>query len=237
MPLLDINTILEWDVANWKHALPFWEKDVELLDGKRALTLGERNGGLSLWLASKGSNVICSDHGGITAEVIREHKEYSFSSRIQYADVDAFKIPFPDETFDVVALKSVIGGLKLVRNEPATRTLQNQQMAINEIWRVLKPGGYLLGAENLKGSKLLQLARNYRYKGYTGWRHFSKNELESLVGIFPEVKMKYFGLFPGFKESFVLGQFLGSINKIADPIFPSSYKYISFFTAKKSGKC
>ena len=55
--------IVEWDVVNWSRAISFWEKDIHDKDltGKKVLDIGGRNGGISLFFALKGCNVICSD--------------------------------------------------------------------------------------------------------------------------------------------------------------------------------
>ena len=60
---LRIEDIIEWDVVNWSNALSFWTKHstVAVTREARALELGTRRGGGSLWLASLGFNVVCSD--------------------------------------------------------------------------------------------------------------------------------------------------------------------------------
>ena len=54
--------VIEWDVKNWSRAIEFWEKDIpENLEGMKVLDIGGRNGGLSLFWALKGADVVCSD--------------------------------------------------------------------------------------------------------------------------------------------------------------------------------
>jgi hypothetical protein len=57
-----IEDIIVWDIVNWSSFLPFCE---QFLDsdpaGKQALEVGARGGGLSLYLALKGYEVLCSD--------------------------------------------------------------------------------------------------------------------------------------------------------------------------------
>ena len=103
--------------------------------------------------------------------------------RISYAAVDAFNIPYPENHFDVVACKSVIGGLVLQRKRPETRTLKNQRLAVEEIRRVLKPGGIFLGAENLTGTKIHQFLRRMKYGPELGWRYLRTTEIQWLLRV------------------------------------------------------
>mgnify|MGYP002685623113 CR=1 FL=1 len=59
-----LRDIFEWDTENWSKALPFWESIPALNTSARleCLELGSNRGGLSLWLASKGYKVLCTDY-------------------------------------------------------------------------------------------------------------------------------------------------------------------------------
>lgn len=50
-----------WDTFNWSKSIVFWESYLKSLPiDSKALELGcGKNGGLSLWLASRGYNVVC----------------------------------------------------------------------------------------------------------------------------------------------------------------------------------
>ena len=52
-----IRAAIGWDVRNWSRALAFWQRHLDDSHPRRALALGERGGGLSLWLASQGIEV------------------------------------------------------------------------------------------------------------------------------------------------------------------------------------
>jgi SAM-dependent methyltransferase len=190
-----VKDIMEWDVRNWMNCLQFWLKDLQGVDPASAnvLTVGERNGGLSLWFALQGYSVICSDLTGPTLKARELHRHYGVANRITYANVDLFKIPFEDQAFDVVACKSVIGGLKLVYRDPKTRSLDNQSCAVAEIHRVLKPGGVFCGAENLKGTLCHSVLRNWAKKGRIGWRHMTPEELMQLFSPFERVEFQPYG--------------------------------------------
>lgn len=232
---LNNQRIIEWDVLNWSRSLDFWENYIQdyIPSETKVLALGERNGGLSLWLASKGFNVVCSDYGGIQAEVQNAHMEYKGHQNIEYCDVDIFKIPFENEKFDIVIAKSVIGGLKLVHNDKNTRSLENQKLALTEIFRILKKGGVFLGAENLVGHYLINKIRNLYKSGNIGWRHLKPTELMLLLENFSERQYEYFGLVPGlFKCSFI-NLVIYKLNVLLNQLLTENNKYICFFCARK----
>ena len=129
----------------------FWLANTSLdLSKYLALDLGSRNGGLSLFLALRGSQVVCSDLNGPSDNVKKLHQKHSVSSLVSYAAVNVTSIPYPDLYFDVVVFKSVLGALQ---------TYPNQTKMMQEIYRVLRPGGELWFAENLVASPLHMLAR------------------------------------------------------------------------------
>lgn len=55
--------IIEWDIPNWSRAIKKWNKSsgIASVKGKRVLELGGRSGGLSLYFALKGAEVVCTD--------------------------------------------------------------------------------------------------------------------------------------------------------------------------------
>ena len=103
--------VTEWDIKNWSRAIEFWEKDMpENLEGKKVLDIGGRNGGLSLYFALKGADVVCSDVSSDGFKKAKKlHKRYGVSKRIRYEIIDVLKMSFQEE-FDIVTFKSVWGG-------------------------------------------------------------------------------------------------------------------------------
>src|SRR5262245_19507116 len=98
--------ILEWDVENWSEALEFWRRySSQTLAGCKALEIGSRNGGLSLWLALCGARVVCSDLDGPTDVARHKHQQYGVADAVTYEAVNALDIPYR-ETFDIVVFKS-----------------------------------------------------------------------------------------------------------------------------------
>lgn len=207
-----VRDIIEWDVRNWSKCLPFWVPALQKINPScaRVLALGERNGGLSLWFALQGYCVVCSDFRGPTARARELHQEYGVADQITYADVDVFRMPFEAESFDVVACKSVIGGLKLVYGDPSTRTLENQATAVSEIHRVLKHRGVFCGAENLQGTVCHRVLRHCIKRGQIRWRHLTPGEIKSLFRAFEQVNCKTYG-FLGTQFTFLGLDFATSI--------------------------
>jgi SAM-dependent methyltransferase len=153
---------------------------------------------------------------------------------VTYSKVDVFEIPFPDNYFDVVGCKSVIGGLKLKFKDSATRSLENQKLAVEEVRRVLKPGGVFLGAENLVGTAFHDALRKIRHKGRDGWRYLKSSEIKWLFDGYTLCEQQAWG-FLGTNWPGVLG--LNSMAKAADAalsrILPAAWLYISFIRARK----
>ena len=134
-----VRETIGWDVRNWSRALPFWQLRIDAHRPRRALAIGDRGGGLSLWLASQGIEVLCTDLEVPAAPARRLHERFGVGSLVRYGAEDATALSLADRSFDLVIFKSVIGAL---------RTKDRQRQAIDEMGRVLVPGGLLLFAEN-----------------------------------------------------------------------------------------
>ena len=228
-----LKDIIEWDIPNWSKALSFWAAHLPRMEAApRILTVGERHGGLSLWLALKGYKVVYTDVHDPRPEAVALHKKHKVSHLIDYASVDVFRMPYEANSFDAIICKSVIGGLKLVYKDRRTRTLENQKLATEEIRRVLKPGGVLLGAENMLGSPLHQYLRKRQGK-HLGWRYLSPADIQYLFSAYSAVNTCYYGIIPATTPSNFLNNCLGKANELLTPLFPEKYRYIGFIAAKK----
>jgi 2-polyprenyl-3-methyl-5-hydroxy-6-metoxy-1,4-benzoquinol methylase len=182
---------LEWDVATWQQALLFWDQVLaaEPRDATklRVLEVGARNGGLSLWLAQKGYSVVCSDLYEPDDQAKNLHAKHQISTHIQYRALDATALDEPDASYDIVLFKSVLGGIGMNNNRTAI------SQAMSELYRVLKPGGLLLFAENQQGSRLHQLGRQ-RFKSWGNqWCYLTLAELTNLLQPYREHSLKSYG--------------------------------------------
>jgi SAM-dependent methyltransferase len=194
---------LQWDIDTWKHALYHWDTVLEEMGDQsdnvscpRALDLGARDGGLSLYLAEKGFQVVCSDISGPTDQARELHARRGYADKVDYQAIDAKDIPYEDGHFDVVIFKSVLGGIGTFLNYEAIQT------AVGEIYRVLRPGGVLLFAENQRGSLFHQKARSLFVPWGKRWYYVSLQEIEDLFVVFPACEIKTYGFFSCIKKDF-----------------------------------
>jgi ubiquinone/menaquinone biosynthesis C-methylase UbiE len=221
-----VGDIVEWDIANWGRALQFWEESLPTtLDGQQVLTLGERNGGLSLMYALLGAQVTCTDYGGPTAAARELHERYGVQDRIQYVDIDATQIALPDQSFDIVGFKSMLGALQ---------TWDRQQSAVTEMRRVLKPGGKLYFAENLRASPLHRVVRwIIQGDSWLNWRYVTPDELRTLYGDMAQFDMTTFGFASIFARWEIGRGMLHYFDRTVNPVVPESWNYVAFCVTTK----
>jgi ubiquinone/menaquinone biosynthesis C-methylase UbiE len=106
--------------------------------GKELIDIGSGTGIVALMaLESGASKVVCGDISEYMLERSREKAKargYD-SSRIEFCRLDAESLPFKDNSFDIVLTGMALG------------ILPDQKKAIKEMFRVLRPGGFIsLGA-------------------------------------------------------------------------------------------
>lgn len=216
-----LKDIVQWDIKTWSRMLPFWEKNFAIKQDMNALTIGEREGGMSLWLALKGVNVVCSDYNDFPEETSQLHKSYKVNERITYEKgVDATDLrAFSENSFDIIVFKSVLGALS---------TKKRQQKAFDEMKRIIKPGGAILFAENSKGSKLHSALRKRYTKWNYYWRYIVYKRDEDLFAGFSSVKLTTKGFFAAFGRSENQRKLLATFDSIIHPILPPSFNYVIF---------
>lgn len=223
---INIRDIIDWDTANWSKAIPFWEKQAELNQKPlKCLELGSNNGGLSLWLAQKGHQVICSDLVNPEAKAKEKHKKYGVLP-ITYQTINALDIPYENE-FDIIIFKSILGGVSRGCNQ------KNKKAVLEQVHKALKPGGQLLFAENLTASKMHQFLRKHFIKWGDDWNYLNQDELEWLFSDYSQISSKTIGFFGAFGRSEAQRKFLGKIDTVIEPLLNSSFNYILLGAAKK----
>lgn len=177
-----INDIIGWDTVIWGQSLNFFDENVDFKNVKNALELGSGSyGGYALYFALKNIDTICSNPFGDFESAKKVHSKYDFSTKIKYEKIDALDIPYENK-FDCISFKSVMGVLG--NREERFKNVNAQKKMITNISKSLKKGGYLIFAENLKGSKFHQYIMNkYGWgKNYSGWRYFSITDYFDIVG-------------------------------------------------------
>jgi len=225
-----IRDIFEWDVVNWSRALGFWaEHSSAQKPPMQVLELGGHRGGLSLWAAKAGHQVICSDlhspqsHAGVL------HKKYGVDEQISYQAIDATSIPYENK-FDRIVFKSILGGVGRQGNEAAI------QKAIAEIHKALKPGGQLLYAENLSGSILHTTLRKRFVSWAAQWNYIDLSSVDRLFEEFDSHVYHTSGFFGAFGRTETQRTIVGHIDSVLNPILPKSWQYILMGVATKSQK-
>ena len=223
-----VNEIFEWDVGNWSKSIHFWESNSQNdLQNCKALEIGARNGGLSLWLAKKGIQVVCSDIGFPTEKAIKKHEYYGVSDLIRYEKVNALQIPYENE-FDIIIFKSVLGGIGRNNNS------NNITAALENIHKALKPCGELLFVENLKGSPLHQFFRNKFVKWGISWNYQTIDALIEYTSKFSSLKYQTKGFLGAFGPNEKTRKIFGKIDTfIFDRVTPQNWRYIFIGVAKK----
>ncbi len=223
----DLRAIFQWDVHSWSRALPLWEDHLPKARPFSALGIGERDGGLSLWLASKGGEVTCTDLGPPSQAAKELHTRYSLQDHITYAQADVTDLPFADGTFDVVVFKSVIGALG---------TTERQMVAMHEMHRVLKPGGVLLFAENLGGTWLHGWLRRRYVAWNTYWRYLEVRADQDLFASFARTVSGTTGFLANLGRTEGQRDVLSKVDAVILPLVPRSMRTIWFGSAVKGDR-
>lgn len=218
---INLKTYFEWDFTSWSRAMKIWEKHLTSKKDCLALEIGSRRGGISLMLAKEYEmNIVCSDLSSPkeTAKIL--HEEHQIKHKIQYRGIDCTEISYPENTFDVVIFKSVVGALG---------SFEKQQLAFNEMLRVLKPGGVLLFAENLEASMLHMYLRKKFNKWSTYWRYLNLDEMPTLLNKFSHSELNTTGFFATFFRSSLLRVFFSNLDLTFEKLLPEKITIYCFW--------
>lgn len=227
-----IQDIIRWDVLNWSELMDHWMSILEQLPrNSKVLAIGEREGGLSLWLALMGFDVVCTDITDVSSTAGSLHARYNVADKITYKTLDIVNDEWPAQQFDLIIAKSIIGGLKAQRNNAATRNREVQQKAVHNIYSLLKPGGYFLSAENMSGNMLTRLLRGK--SANKGWLHLEYAGIPTLFAPFSLVQIKTFGILPTFFPGKPVNAAMYLLNKYVLSFLPAGSRYIAFVAARK----
>jgi ubiquinone/menaquinone biosynthesis C-methylase UbiE len=214
-----IKDVIQWDIKTWSQTLIFWEENFKIQPKMKALTLGEREGGLSLWFALKSVNVTCSDLNTFSEKTYNLHKKYNVESNISYQEgLDILDLSkYPSNHFDIISFKSVLGALS---------KKEHQQKALNEMNRILKPGGAILFAENLEGSNIHKVFRRKFTRWNSYWRYLDFKTDQDLFPIHHSLDLKTFGFLATFGRNENQRRLLFHLDSIIKPITPKSWRYV-----------
>lgn len=230
MEALTKSDIFGWDVTTWSNALNLWLPILQSKSHGKGLELGGSNGGLSLLLAQYHMDVICSDLDlERTRPAQKAHQLKGASKYINYQSIDACAIPF-ENTFDVIIFKSILGGIK--RDQTDYKAVHKG--ILKQVYKALKPGGHLLFAENLTGSRAHQYFRKTFRKWGATWRYLQINDLDDYFEGFTDLEYATCGYLSAFGPNEPFKSVLGQIdNKTFNKFQNSQLHYVVFGYAKK----
>jgi SAM-dependent methyltransferase len=219
--------ILQWDVETWFKALQYWEKKMSLFNVENALEIGGRDGGVSLWLATRGISVICSDIIDCSDSAFNLHSKFDYSGSITYSIIDARTL-YQENYFDLIIFKSVIGGVGY------NNDFEAQKIAFENIHRALKPGGILLFAENLRASILHRFFRSLFISWGNKWRYIDTNEINLFLSVFNYREINYTGFLAAFGRNENQRRIFAKVdNSVFNRLLPHRWKYVCFGIAVK----
>ncbi|MDR2410144.1 MAG: class I SAM-dependent methyltransferase [Bacteroidales bacterium] len=224
-----ITDIIEWDKSNWAKALPFWEQhlknggmidETRILENQNVLELGGRRGGLSLWAASLGANVTCSDLENPEKIASSIHNKYpELRKLIKYESVNALDIHY-ENCFDMICFKSVLGRVASI-HEGADRKM------LTQIHKALKDGGRLLFAENLTATSFHMWARKKLRNWGESWKYQCLENLYKLCSEYFDQEYRTVGFVGAFGLNENMKVFLGHIDTVLfDWSLPENRRYI-----------
>jgi SAM-dependent methyltransferase len=221
-----LDLFFQWEVRTWSRAYPLWHRTLQAIPvGHRlALALGERDGGLSLMLAEHGFTTVCSDLNGPTARAVELHQTLGWNERITYEAIDATAIPKPDNSFDVVVFKSMVGALG---------SKERQAQAICEMHRLLKPGGVLLFAENLTGTAMHRWLRRRFVAWDHYWRYLRLPVDRDLFAPFSRLDLHSTGCLANLGRSERQRDVLARLDGMIGPLVPSRWHTVVYGVAVK----
>jgi len=223
-----LSDVVEWDIPNWSRALPFWLNHSRLnFSSTLALEIGSRHGGISLWAALQGMQVVCSDLSGPSPLAIKKHYQYQVTDQVHYLALDATQIPFGN-SIDLVIFKSVLGGIG--RNNQ----IERQKRTINEIYRSVRSGGEVWFAENLTASPMHRFFRKKYVNWGEEWRYITPDEMVNFFSDYSSLEFQTIGFLGNFGRTSSQRDFLGKLDHLFfDKLIPTKYRYIMVGVAQK----
>jgi ubiquinone/menaquinone biosynthesis C-methylase UbiE len=215
---------LYWDFNTWGVGLQYILS--KLPNSKlKALELGANQGGISVCLVNeKGFNVVCSDLDNPLERVLTIHPEMKDNTTLSFDAVNGLENKYADNSFDVVVFKSVLGYIN---------SKEKQQQFINEIYRVLKPGGYFCFLENAKASALHRFARKNFISWGKDWRYITPTEMNEYLSPFKNNEIKTCGFLTAFAKGDALKSAAFLLDKIVSPLVGRSHRYVVYGIATK----
>ena len=187
-----------------------------------ALELGARNGDISMLFADLNySSIYCTD---IINNCGMKLRNSAYSSKVKFKQTDVLDINFPDSFFDVVACKSLLGGI--AKNDPSKINI-----VIKEIYRVLKKNGKFIFAENIQGSIMHKMIRKYSQS--SGWHYPNLNDFINTLDNFSNIRYFTTGFFTILSRKEKIKSKIYIVDNLIKKMVPDKSKYIIYGIAEK----
>jgi SAM-dependent methyltransferase len=189
----ELAPFVQWDIPTWTRAIEYWTVQLASNPGAKALEIGSRDAQLASVLSQRFDlSVVCTElywphanAAGLAADAGADH-------RVGFCINDARRLPFPDNTFDVLLAKSVLGGIAGVAADTVGAP-EGLRSLLTECARVVRPGGLLLVAEGVAASSLHRRLRATRE--WNRWWHYpSLDEFTTTLSEFGTVDIHATGL-------------------------------------------
>jgi ubiquinone/menaquinone biosynthesis C-methylase UbiE len=130
----------EWAEHIQNEVLPFLASITSL--GDYVLELGPGPGAATEWLRQRVRRLIALEADESAAKLLLERYR---GTNVEIVAGSATRLDFPSETFDTVASFTMLHHVT---------TFADQQLVLQEAFRVLKPGGVFLGSDSLASNGL-----------------------------------------------------------------------------------
>jgi SAM-dependent methyltransferase len=153
-------------------------------------------------------------------------RRHGAAGKITYQAVDILTPPYPAASFDLIIFKSVLNALP----QPWL-----QAQAVQELHRLLRPGGLLLFAENLRASPLHRLLRRlFRPGGLLQQRRYpTAAEIHSWCRGFREFHGETWGFVGTMSRQERVRRRLARLEAAIMSLVPQKWRYIIFACARK----
>ena len=141
-------------------------------DKAEVLECAAGTGAISVEIAPKAKNVLCTDLSIPMLEQARRKTEKKGLSNITFSERNLLSLPENDNSFDVVIAANVI------------HLLENPYIALSELWRVTKNNGLLiiptfLTRNSQNGFKFI--IKLYKIIGFQPAHNFSENQYREML--------------------------------------------------------
>jgi hypothetical protein len=199
-----------WNRKTWADAVEFALSQLpERLDGKKVLEIGAgKYSSISPLFASRGADLLCSYYGQHQQDVENGQLQLVVTKygldKIVVEERDIYNL---QETYDIIVLKSVLGGLCKNQNYGKLKLIIDRLLKEN-----VRQGGYIVTLDN-GYVRLFTRLRNLWGAGKGEWTYFSRKKLvDALSGY--DIQVRGFGLINVGAAKFLLHRKGESINDI-----------------------